>query len=60
MEVILMLTYWHWWDKANNPYMEYDVYFTFKISFAFLHVSNIWLLQNNKADELMNEDTDFL
>ena len=39
--------------------MEYDVYFSFKISFAFLHVSIIWLLQNNKVDELTNEDTDF-
>ena len=62
MEEILVLTHRHWWDKVNTPYMEYDVYFSFKLSFAFffLHVSNIWLLQNNKVDELMNEDTDFL
>ena len=59
MEEILVLTHRHWWDKANTPFMEYDVYFSFKISFAFLYVSIIWLLQNNKVDELMNEDTDF-
>ena len=35
MEEILVLTHRHWWDKANTPYMEYDVYFSFKISFAF-------------------------
>ena len=50
MEEILVLTHRHWWDKAI-PYMEYDVY--------FLHVSNIWLLQNDKVDELMNEDNIF-
>ena len=25
MEVILVLTHSHWWDKANTPYMEYVV-----------------------------------
>ena len=26
MEVSLVLTHLHWWDKANTPYMEYVVY----------------------------------
>ena len=36
MEEILVLTYSHWWDKADTPYMEYVVYsIAFKYLFFF-------------------------
>ena len=35
MEVSLVLTHIHWWDKANTPYMAYVVYICFKFSFAY-------------------------
>ena len=47
-----MLPHRHWWNKANTPYIEYDVYFSFKISFVFF--TNLF----KKVDELMIEDTD--
>ena len=58
MEEILVLTHRHWWDKANTPYMEYDVYFSYKISFFAFQQYQI--TSKNKVDELMNEDTDII
>ena len=41
MEVILVLTHSHWWDKANTTYMEYVVYICFRMSFALKYLLRI-------------------
>ena len=52
MEQSLELTHSRWCDKANTPYIECDVYYIFKISFAFLACHH-----SNNVEDLMNEDT---
>ena len=47
-----------WFDKANTLFREYVYNFSFKISVAYRHVSNISKVRHHNVDKLMIEDTD--
>ena len=60
MERILVLMHSQWWDKVNTQYMEYVVYFCFKIFFAYFAFQQYLKHHNHRVDKLMIEENDFV